>query len=112
MIEVSVEIKPLSINKCWQGRRFKTTDYKDYEYEMMLILPKQKMVMGEVSVEVDFYVKSTRRIDADNLIKPLFDILTKMRYWEDDRYVYEIRVRKIKSKVEKINIRIKKLATN
>lgn len=109
MINVGVEIKPLSINACFQGRKFKTIEYKDYEHEMLLILPYQEMIEGEVSVEVDFYVRKPKILDVDNLIKPLFDILTKKGYWRDDRYVFELRARKIKSKVEKIKIRIKKI---
>ncbi len=109
MIDVSVEIKPLSINKCFQGRRFKTKDYKDYEYELLLILPEQEMIKGDVSVEIDFYVKYPKKLDVDNLLKPINDILTKKKYWEDDRFIYEIRARKIKSPIERIHIKIKEL---
>ena len=35
---LSIDIKPLSVNKCWQGRRYKTSEYKAYEEELLWIL--------------------------------------------------------------------------
>ena len=30
-----IEIKPLSVNECWQGKRFKTKAYTAYEKELL-----------------------------------------------------------------------------
>jgi len=35
-----INYKPLSVNEAWQGKRFKTKAYKDYEKSLMLLLPK------------------------------------------------------------------------
>jgi hypothetical protein len=35
----AIKIKPLSVNKAWQGKRFKTNEYKQYEKEVSLLLP-------------------------------------------------------------------------
>ena len=42
-----VKIKPLSINECFKGRRFKTDKYKRYERELLLILPALKVPKGK-----------------------------------------------------------------
>ena len=39
-----IKIKPLSVNDAWQGRRFKTDNYKKYERDLMLILPSSVVV--------------------------------------------------------------------
>ena len=38
-----INIKPLSVNQAWMGRKFKTKFYKDYEIELALKLPKLKI---------------------------------------------------------------------
>ena len=57
MIKSKIEIRPLSVNACWQGRRFKTPEYKAYEEEMLLRLPKEKMIKGNVEVYIVFFFK-------------------------------------------------------
>ena len=54
---MKIEIKPLSINKCFQGRRFKTNDYKNYEKELLLKLPK----LPKVTKVTKSYQKALRR---------------------------------------------------
>ena len=39
-MEVFLNVKPLSVNQCWQGRRYKTKAYKQYEKALLQILPK------------------------------------------------------------------------
>jgi hypothetical protein len=38
-----IQIKPLSVNQVWQGKRFKTPKYKSYEMQLMLMLPPIKV---------------------------------------------------------------------
>src|SRR3990167_1961409 len=96
MIQVSLRTKPLSVNKVWQGRRFKTREYLDYEKEILYLLPHQKTMSGDVKVSIDFYLKSVKRSDVDNFVKPLLDILVKKKYIEDDRKVMELHLTKHK----------------
>jgi hypothetical protein len=35
-----IDIKPLSVNESWQGKRFKTDKYKLYERACLFMLPK------------------------------------------------------------------------
>lgn len=88
-----VNIKPLSVNKAWQGRRFKTQDYKDYEEELLYILPKIEVPEGKkykLKMLVGF---SNRNSDLSNSIKQFEDVLCK-KYGFDDRYIFEISMKK------------------
>ena len=38
-----IDIKPMSVNEAWKGRRFKTDKYKGFEKEMLLKLPNIKI---------------------------------------------------------------------
>ena len=40
---INLKIKPLSVNKAWQGKRFKTPEYKKYEIQMLRMLPNIKI---------------------------------------------------------------------
>lgn len=85
---VRISIKPLSVNKCWQGRRFKTRDYTDYEKELLYLLPKKVIYPGKLAL----YLKigfSSKTSDLDNAIKPILDIFQK-KYGFDDKRIYRI----------------------
>jgi len=97
MIKSKIEIRPLSVNACWQGRRFKTPEYKAYEEEMLLRLPKEKMIKGNVEVYIVFFFKYPTKRDVDNCIKPILDIFVKKGYIEDDRFVIHLDITKQKS---------------
>lgn len=89
----SIKIKPLSVNRCWQGRRFKTPDYNDYEKELLYLLPKKLIYPGKLSL----YIKigfSSKASDLDNAMKPILDILQK-KYNFDDKRIYKIEASKI-----------------
>ena len=97
MIEEKVEIVPLSVNKVWQGRRFKTKTYKDYEKYLLSILPKYDTPVGELHIELE-YGFSSKLSDIDNPCKPLLDVLCK-KYGFDDRQIVVLnQVKKIVKK--------------
>ena len=113
MIKAKIHIKPLSVNKVWQGRRFKTKDYKQYEELVTLALPNGKLgiPVGEaLSLELTVGL-SSKNADLDNVCKPFLDILQK-KYKFNDRRVYNIIMTKMsvaKGK-EFIEFRIDKLS--
>ena len=83
-----LNIKPLSVNNCWQGRRFKTKHYLNYEKELLLKLP-QRVIQNELPLIVTItYWFSNIGADIDNPSKPLLDILQK-KYWFDDKRIFE-----------------------
>ena len=94
-----VYIAPLSVNKAWQGRRFKTPEHKAWERAVLLSLPKRDMVRGLVRVTYEFGLtpRTFAITDTGNLEKCFTDCLVKRGYIEDDRYIIEMALRKVKS---------------
>lgn len=89
----TIKIKPLSINNAFQGRRFKTPEYKSYEKEAMLKLPR-KFVLPEPPFIVYYeFGMSNSLSDWDNPVKPLQDILQK-KYKFNDKEIYKAVVEK------------------
>ena len=88
-----VEIKPLSVNEAWQGRRFKTKKYKAYENELLWILPKMEIPEGNLALDLEIGF-SNKLSDWDNPIKPFVDILQK-KYGFNDSRVYKATVEKV-----------------
>lgn len=103
---IKLNIKPLSVNECWQGQRFKTKSYKQYEKDLLLILPKIKDLNAPFSITVSFGFSSPLA-DIDNPLKPFLDILQK-KYNINDREVYKLTVSKevVKKQNEFIKFKI------
>lgn len=87
-----INIKPLTVNKAWAGRRFKTPAYKAYETAVMWALPKIYIPDGKLKITIEYYF-STTLADIDNPGKCLIDIMQK-RYGFNDRDIYEMVLRK------------------
>ena len=80
-----IDCKPMSVNQVWQGRRFKTGNYKIYEQAVGLRLPSDLEVpSGDLFLRVNWGV-ATRASDWDNPIKPFQDILQKRYGFNDNR---------------------------
>ena len=88
-----INIKPLSVNQVWQGRRFKTKKYKAYEKEVLALLPPLKIdFKSPLKVELTFGFSSALS-DIDNPVKPILDCLQK-RYNFDDKIITELNIKK------------------
>jgi len=88
-----INIKPISINECFKGRRFRTPKYDTYINQMMYLLPELKdLPQKNIKVFIEFGYSSMAS-DCDNGIKPFLDCLVK-KYGFDDRYICELNVRK------------------
>ena len=88
-----LDIKPLSVNQVWQGKRFKTKAYKDYEKEALLKLKPMQVGEGRLSLFLRFGL-SSKNADIDNPIKPWLDILQK-KLGFNDRQIYRLTVEKV-----------------
>jgi len=88
-----VKVKPLSVNQVWQGKRFKTKAYKDYEKEILLSLKPMEVKSGKLSLFLRFGL-SSKNADIDNPVKPFVDCLQK-RYGFNDRHIYKLEVEKV-----------------
>jgi Holliday junction resolvase RusA-like endonuclease len=88
----TINIKPLSVNEAFKGRRFRTDKYDLFIQKMLLLLPKQIEIPNEnnikLAIEFGFSSKSS---DIDNCCKSFIDCLVK-KYKVDDRYIYEMHV--------------------
>jgi Holliday junction resolvase RusA-like endonuclease len=102
-ISQRIEIKPISVNECWQGRRFKTPKYKQYEKNLLKLLHKCFIPDApyKLTIEVGF---SNSMSDIDNIAKPFIDILQK-KYLFNDKDILELHL--FKKKVQKTKEYIK-----
>lgn len=87
---IRLDIKPLSTNEAWQGRRFKTDKYKAFTRSMMLLLPNRKDVVAPSILTVRFGFSSPLA-DIDNPLKMLIDSLAT-KYGFNDRCIKELHV--------------------
>ena len=88
-----INIKPISVNDCWQGRRFKTPEYKQFERDCLLLLPKKNIPKDcRLFVWLEFGLSNSNN-DCDNNIKPILDILQK-KYTFNDNRIYRLIVDK------------------
>lgn len=93
---MKVQIKPLSVNQVWQGKRFKTPKYKAYEKELLLKLQPMDVPEGKLVLNIKFGL-SSKNADWDNPIKPFQDVL-QIKYGFNDRHIY-------KGVVEKVDVK-------
>ena len=94
--EQEVKIKPLSVNSCWQGHRYKTKEYKKYEKLALSMLQDKAIPLPPCRLEITFYM-SNMASDVDNPVKPWIDILQK-KFGFNDRDIFELNLKKIKVK--------------
>lgn len=106
-INIKIPVKPLSVNKAWAGRRFKSTYYKDFENDVCNFLPfAKKTITEECEVHYTFFVKNYKMTDIDNLIKTIQDIIIKRGYIKDDRQIVYLLAEKVQSNEEAIEVDI------
>ena len=89
---IKIDIKPLSVNEAWQGKRFKTKEYERYEKSILILLPKINIPSKPYCLTIEFRF-SSRKSDIDNPLKPLIDILQK-KYAIDDKDINKLIVEK------------------
>lgn len=87
-----INIKPLSVNEAWQGRRFKTLKYLTYEKDMFNLLPNLNICKPpyRLNILVGF---SNKASDLDNIAKPFIDILQK-KYGINDKHIEILHIEK------------------
>jgi len=106
---ITIPIKPISTNKLFQGRRFKTKDYDAFTTAALYLMPKVPMVKGMVRIRANFYVKNDKMSDLDNFLKGFLDLIVKKGYIEDDRFIYQLYVKKFNSDYERIELKVQPL---
>lgn len=111
-MKITLDTRPLSVNQAWQGRRYKTKAYKQYERDISFLIPgkyKHNPLSGKLKVSYRWHLTHHATTDFDNPIKPIQDILQKNGVIEDDRFIYEANIEKIPSDENYVEIEIEKL---
>ncbi len=107
----TIKYPSFSINKAWQGKRFKTKEYGLWRMGLMNVL-KDKLsfsVEGFVKLEINYFIKEFARTDVDNLVKGFVDGLVDAGIIEDDRKVVHYNIWKHKAEgEEKIKFKVKR----
>ena len=83
-----INIKPLSVNDAWKGRRFKTDKYKKYQRDLLRFLPKLNIPDGNLQLEITAGF-SNKGSDLDNIAKNFIDCLSK-KYGFNDNRIYRL----------------------
>ena len=89
-----MNIKPLSVNACYRGRRFKTPAYKQYERDVSIQLKPMDIPGGDLELVMQVGM-SNKRADLDNTAKVFIDILQKKYGFNDSRIYALIMLKKI-----------------
>ena len=89
----TIRIKPMSVNMCWQGRRWMTPKYKSWRLEMSLKLPKLEVPKGKLKLSLEFGF-SSKGSDIDNPVKLTADSL-QLKYGFNDNQIYRLEADKV-----------------
>jgi len=105
---IKIDIKPLSVNEAWRGKRFKTDAYNKYQRALLLLLPKVYELPSppyELHLEFGF---SSSASDWDNPIKPFQDVLAT-KYKFNDKLIKKgiVTVNQVKKGFEYVKFDIK-----
>jgi len=91
-MEHKLQIKPLSINDAFKGRRFRTDKYNSFIKNCLLILPKTILMPDKTNIKLAIqFGFSSKASDIDNCCKSFIDCLVK-KYGVDDKHIYELHV--------------------
>ena len=82
---VKVDMKPLSVNQAWQGKRFKTPAYARYTRDLQFLLPKFKLPEPPYHILFEFGF-SSKLSDWDNCIKTTQDSIAE-KYGFNDKLI-------------------------
>ena len=108
--KVSIQVKPVTVNRAYKGRRFKTSEHDAFRAECLLKLPDIELPSPPFEVWYEFGFSNTQ-CDYDNAVKPFQDALQE-RYQFNDKLIYKAHIRKyiVPKGCEFISFNIKSLA--
>lgn len=105
-----IDIKPLSVNKLYTGKRYKTDDYRNYSNSLRWLLPKNIQIYPKMTISLIFGFENTSS-DTDNPTKGFLDIISKF-YGFNDKNVYKLIIEKQITKHPFIKFNIEKYIEN
>ena len=98
MNKIEKKIKLLSVNQAWQGKRYKSKKYSQYEKSLLWTLPNISIPNFKQYYIVYIFKFSNNLFDWDNPIKPLQDILQKKYGFNDRDITIALTFKKLVSK--------------
>lgn len=105
MKDVLLPIKPLTANRLWAGRRFKTKQYDAYRDELLYLLPPiADFPEAPFAVTYEFGIAATQ--DLDNCLKGFNDAL-QIKYGFNDSEIHHMNLTKCIAKHGKEYIKFK-----
>lgn len=93
MQDIVLDIKPLSVNDAWQGKRYKSDKYESYERAVLYMLPRITLPEPPYKMYYEFGLSNTQA-DYDNPTKQFQDCLSK-KYGFNDNEIYAAEIRKV-----------------
>ncbi len=108
---IRINHKPMTVNQAWQGKRFKTEEYKNYSKILMLKFLPQTIELPEPPYLVYYnFGFSSPLSDWDNPIKPFQDIIAA-KYGFNDKLIKKaiIEIFNVKKGEEFIEFKIEHL---
>jgi Holliday junction resolvase RusA-like endonuclease len=99
-MNLELPLIPISVNACWRaskgGHVYKSKRYREFLKEIDTIFETIEYVKleGDLILNVEFFCKSKRKRDLDNLLKSLIDSL-EGKLFENDSQIVEIHCTKI-----------------
>ena len=92
---IEIPMKPLTTNRLWKGRRFKTNEYKRYETALVALLKRSGLEIPDGRVTFEVVAGVSGQYDLDNAIKSTLDVIQKYDPSFNDRDVFKIVAEKI-----------------
>lgn len=96
---MKIDIKPMSVNVAWQGKRFKTPEYKAYAQHVKLLLKPLELPEPPYTLVFEWGF-SNPQADYDNPIKPFQDILQDYYGFNDRDIEVGIQIKRVVPKGE------------
>jgi len=86
---IHIDVKPLSANLMYNGRKIKSYKYRTYEKVLLPLLPEELEVPeGKIHLVVKVGM-SSKLSDLDNVLKPFIDCL-QLKYSFNDKWIYKL----------------------
>ena len=108
-MKIFLNLKPLSVNAAFQGRRFKTKECRQYDKTLdIALMPfKRDIVRSDwYAVQYSFFLRNFSMTDGDNMVKVLQDALVRNGFLSDDRRIKRFIVEKFKAETDSIRVEI------
>lgn len=88
-----LKLKPVSTNSLYRGRRYKSAVARQFEQDASLLLAAtvRDTTLPDGELAMNFRVGTTRRMDVDNCLKLLIDVIAT-HFGFDDRRVTGISI--------------------